>query len=94
MEYKDYIKMGLDGKDPLKLILRGRVEKTATDKVGVVEVVFATIDRRKAEEKINNLINNNDDHESYYMVYSVPLDTDLTTLNHYPSIEIGKDDLV
>lgn len=28
------------------------------------------------------------------MVYSVPLDTDLTTFNHYPSISIEKSDLV
>ena len=94
MGYMDYIKMGLEGNEPLKLILRGRVDKTKEDKVGVVEVVFATLDKKKAEEKINNLINNNDDSESYYMVYSVPFDTDLTKFAHYPSIEIGKEDLL
>ena len=32
-------------------------------------------------------------HEHYYMVYSVPLNVDLTELSHYPSIAISKDDL-
>ena len=30
---------------------------------------------------------------NYYMVYSVPLNVDLTELSHYPSIAISKDDL-
>lgn len=30
----------------------------------------------------------------YYMVYSCPLDTDLSALGHYPSIEIAKADLL
>ena len=30
---------------------------------------------------------------NYYMVYSVPLNVDLTELTHYPSIAITKDDL-
>ena len=29
----------------------------------------------------------------YFMVYSVPFDTDLTTIGHYPSIAISMDDL-
>lgn len=28
----------------------------------------------------------------YLAVYDLPLDTDLTTLPHYPSVEIGKED--
>lgn len=31
--------------------------------------------------------------EKFYMVYSVPLNVDLTTLSHYPSIEISQEDL-
>ena len=28
----------------------------------------------------------------YLAAYDLPLDTDLTTLSHYPSVEIGKED--
>ena len=51
MEYMDYTKIGLEGEEPLKLILRGRVDKTKEDKVGVVEVVFATLDKKKSRRK-------------------------------------------
>lgn len=91
MEYKDYIEQGLNDESPLKLILCGSVEGEKEDKIGVVSVVFATNDRSIAKQKISELINKNPDN--YYMVYSVPLDVDLTELAHYPSIEITKDDL-
>lgn len=91
MEYADYINQGLNGKEPLKLILCGNVQNVEADKVGVVSVVFATQDKVLAEQKIKELSSENPD--SYYMVYSVPLDTDLTTLEHYPSIGITKRDL-
>lgn len=91
MEYKDYIELGLNGEASLKLILCGSVESSDNDKTGVVSVVYATEDRILAEQKIQELINVNTDN--YYMIYSVPLDIDLTTLAHYPSIEITKSDL-
>lgn len=91
MEYKDYIKLGLNGEESLKLILCGSVESSEDDKTGVVSVVYATNDRTLAEEKIKELVNTNSDN--YYMIYSVPLDVDLTTLTHYPSIAITKSDL-
>ena len=91
MEYKDYIELGLNGEASLKLILCGSVENSDSDKTGVVSVVYATEDRFLAEQKIQELINLNT--ENYYMIYSVPLDIDLTTLAHYPSIEITKSDL-
>ncbi len=90
MEYNDYIQQGLNGEAPLKLILCGNVQGEK-DKVGVVSVVFATTDMFLAKEKINQLITNNPDN--YYMVYSVPLNVDLTELTHYPSIAITRDDL-
>lgn len=37
--YEEYIKQGLDGEAPLKVILCGNVEETGKDKVGVVSVV-------------------------------------------------------
>lgn len=91
MEYKDYIEQGLNDEAPLKLILCGNVQGEKDEKVGVVSVVFATNDKSIAKQKICELINNNPDN--YYMVYSVPLDVDLTELTHYPSIAITKDDL-
>ena len=41
MEYKDYIKQGLNGSAPLKLILCGNIQGTENDKVGVVSAVYA-----------------------------------------------------
>lgn len=94
MEYKDYIELGLNGEAPLKLILCGSVENKENSNVGVVAVVYATTDKKLAEQKMQELLKNNEDLSKYYMVYSVPLNTDLTTLNHYPSIEIAKNDLL
>lgn len=91
MQYNDCIKQGLDGEFPLKVILCGNVQNTETEKVGVVSIVYVTQERILAEKRIQELISNNPDN--YYMVYSVPLDTDLTTLTHYPSIAISKKDL-
>ena len=91
MEYEKYIEQGLNGEAPLKLILCGNVESIKNDKVGVVSVVFATNDKNLAEQKIHELTTANPNN--YYMVYSVPLNVDLTELTHYPSIVITKDDL-
>ncbi|GFI16498.1 hypothetical protein IMSAGC009_01663 [Lachnospiraceae bacterium] len=91
MEYKDYIKQGLNGNAPLKIILCGNIQGTENDKVGVVSVVYATNDKDLAEQKMNELIAVNPNN--YYMVYSVPLNVDLAELSHYPSIAISKDDL-
>lgn len=91
MKYEDYIKQGLNGEAPLKLILCGNVQGTGHDKAGVVSVVYATKDKNAAENQLHELTAANPDN--YYMVYSVPLDIDLTTLSHYPSIAITKGDL-
>ena len=91
MDHQEYIQMGLEGKEPLKIILCGAVQEEGEEKIGVVSVVFATQDREKEKEKIQEL---REQHpENYYMVYSVPLESDLTTQNHYPSIAIRKEDL-
>ncbi|AGF57157.1 acylphosphatase [Clostridium saccharoperbutylacetonicum] len=94
MEYDQYVELGLNGEAPLKLILCGNVENKNDCNVGVVAVVYATTDKKLAEEKMKALINNKENSDKYYMVYSVPLNTDLTTLDHYPSIEITKEDLL
>ena len=54
-------------------------------------MVFATEEKELAREKLQELLEKSP--ENYYMVYSVPLDTDLTELSHYPSIEITREDL-
>lgn len=91
MNEKDYISMGLNGLAPLKLILCGEVEEAESRKTGVVSVVYATENKEIAEEKIKELSEKYP--EKFYMVYSVPLNVDLTTLSHYPSIEISQEDL-
>ena len=67
------------------------MQSTENDKVGVVSVVFATNDKDLAEQKIYELTVANSNN--YYMVYSVPLNVDLTELIHFPSIAITKGDL-
>lgn len=91
MKQTDYIDMGLNGDPPLKIILRGSIENISNDKIGVVSLIFATMDKAVAKKKLYELMGA--DKESYYMVYSVPLDTDLTALEHYPSVAIRRDDL-
>lgn len=91
MEYEDYIKQGLNGEAPLKLILCGNIQDVDSEKVGVVSVVYATNDKYLAEQRVHELTAGNPNN--YYMVYSVPLNVDLTALSHYPSIAISKGDL-
>lgn len=92
MTQDEYITLGLNGAGALKIIMKGSIEELENQKAGVVSVVFATTNKALAQQKIEKLISN-PDSKSYYMVYSVPLDTDLTTLEHYPSIAINKRDL-
>ncbi len=93
MEYEEYIKQGLNGEAPLKIILCGNIQCAENDKIGVVSVVYATNDKDLAEQKIHELTAANPNNYYYYMIYSVPLNVDLTKLSHYPSIAITKDDL-
>lgn len=70
----------------VRMILCGNVEDSRmnpSEKVGVVSVVFVSTE----EEKIKNKL------KKFYMEYVTPLDVDLTSLEHYPSIEISKNDL-
>lgn len=91
MNQKDYIELGLNGEAPLKVIMRGGIAGGSDGKTGVVSLVYASMDKAAAEKKIYELTEM--DQDSYYMVYSVPLDTDLSKLEHYPSIAITKEDL-
>ena len=62
-----------------------------SEKVGVVSVVFVSTDEEKIKNKLKKLQDKNP--EKFYMEYVTPLDVDLTSLEHYPSIEISKNDL-
>ncbi len=78
----------------IRMILCGNVESSRInpkDKVGVVSVVFVSTEEDKIKTKLDELQKANPD--SFYMEYAVPLDVDLTSLEHYPSIEISKEDL-
>lgn len=92
LNYETLIQIGLNGTEPLKVILRGNTQVVGSEKKGVVSVVFATMNKETAESHLRHLLES--DPGSYYMVYSVPLDTKLDRLPHYPSIEISKDDLI
>lgn len=86
--YEEMVAIGLHGEAPLKVILKGFIE----NKVGVVAVVFATLDEKKAVDEMKRLLSQ-EESDAYFMAYSVPFDTDLTTIRHYPSIAISNEDL-
>ena len=72
----------------IQIIVNAFVEK---DKTGaVVEVLYASSDHAKVKVKYEELISRYP--ENYLAIYDVPLDTDLNTLAHYPSVWIGKEE--
>lgn len=91
MDYQTLVERGLDG-GPLRLILRGAVEEGEGGKVGSVSVVYATMSRAEAERRLLEL-SAAATPGHYYMVYGVPLDTDLTLAEEFPSIVVTRDDL-
>ena len=72
----------------IQIIVNAFIEK---DKTGaVVEVLFASSDNEKVKAKYEELVVQYP--ENYLAIYNLPLDTDLNTLNHYPSVWIGKEE--
>lgn len=71
----------------LKIIVHAYIDNAEK---AIVEVVFASSDKSRISEKMVELRNKypND----YLATYNLPLDSDLTSLPHYPSVEIGKED--
>ena len=70
----------------IQIIVNAFVEEGKTG--AVVEVLFASADHEKVKAKYQELkiqYPNN-----YLAIYDLPLDTDLNTLDHYPSVWIGK----
>ncbi|CAM1660537.1 hypothetical protein SMIE22_00860 [Streptococcus mitis] len=72
----------------IQIIVNAFVEK---DKTGaVVEVLFASADQNKVQAKYAELVAQYP--ENYLAIYDLPMDTDLSTLDHYPSVFIGKEE--
>ena len=72
----------------IQIIVNAFVEK---DKTGaLVEVLYASSDHEKVKSKYEELVTQYP--ENYLSIYDVPLDTDLNTLEHYPSVFIEKEE--
>ena len=72
----------------IQIIVNAFVEESK--ETAVVEVLFASADHEKVKAKYQELeiqYPNN-----YLAIYDLPLDTDLSSLPHYPSVAIGKED--
>ena len=71
----------------IQIIVNAFVEK---DKTGaVVEVLFASADQDKVQAKYEELAARYP--ENYLAIYDLLLDIDLNSLEHYPSVWIGKE---
>ena len=72
----------------IQIIVNTFIEK---DKTGaVVEVLYASADQDKVHATYEELAAQYP--ENYLAIYDVPLDTDLNTLDHYPSVFIEKEE--
>ena len=72
----------------IQIIVNAFVEK---DKTGaVVEVLFASSNHEKVKAKYEELVAQYP--ENYLAIYDLPLDTDLSSLPHYPSVAISKEE--
>ena len=73
----------------IQIIVNAFVEK---DKTGaVVEALFASSNHEKVKVKYEELVAQYP--ENYLAIYyDLPLDTDWNTLDHYPSVWIGKEE--
>lgn len=72
----------------IQIIINAFVEKANTG--AAVEVLYASSDHEKVKAKYEEL--GAQYPENYLAIYALPLDTDLNTLDHYPSVFIGKEE--
>ena len=72
----------------IQLIVNAFIEKEKTG--AVVEVLYASNNHEKVKAKYEELVVQYPDN--YLVIYDAPLDTDLNTLYHYPSLWIGKEE--
>ena len=73
----------------IQLIVNAFVEKKRRLEQSF-EVLYASSDHEKVKAKYEELVAQYP--ENYLAIYDVPLDTDLNTLDHYPSVWIGKEE--
>ena len=71
----------------IKIIVHAFIEN---GEAGIVEVLFASADHEKVQAKYQELTAQYP--ADYLAIYDLPLDTDLDTLVHYPSVMIGKEE--
>ena len=72
----------------IKIIVNAFVEEGK--EIAVVEVLFTSADHEKVQAKYQELTAQYP--ADYLAIYDLPLDTDLDTLVHYPSVMIGKEE--
>ena len=72
----------------IQIIVNAFVEEGK--ETAVVEVLFASADHEKVKAKYQELKSQYPDN--YLAIYDVPLDTDLSSLPHYPSVAISREE--
>ena len=72
----------------IQIIVNAFVEESK--ETAVVEVLFASADHEKVKAKYQELKIQYPDN--YLAIYDSPLDTDLSSLPHYPSVVISKEE--
>ena len=72
----------------IQIIVNAFVEKEKTR--AVVEVLYASSNHEKVKAKYEELVSQYP--ENYLAIYDLPLDTDLNTLPHYPSVVTSKEE--
>ena len=72
----------------IQLIVNAFIEKEKTG--AVVEVLYASSNHEKVKAKYEELAAQYP--ENYLVIYDVPLDINLNSLSHYPSVFIEKEE--
>lgn len=97
LSHVGYMGREIDMKEEMiSLILSGSIEEARDPsykkKVGVVSVVYISKDKGAAKAQLEKL--SKEHPENFYRAYKVPMNVDLTQLDHYPSLEISKEDIL
>ena len=72
----------------IQIIVNAFVEEGK--EIAVVEVLFASSDQETVKAKYQELTAQYP--HNYLAIYDLPLDTDLSSLPHYPSVAISKEE--
>lgn len=71
----------------IQIIVHAFIEK---GEAGIVEMFYASADHETVQAKHEEL--QKQYPADYLAIYDLPLDTDLSSLAHYPSVAIGKEE--